>query len=100
MKLSQKIRHIRELRGFTQEYMGTKLGMSQQNYSKIENEGTIIDEKTIERIALVLGIEKETLLGFDINFIFNNNNQQGGKFRLLIPSTMTLQLRCWNSLKQ
>ncbi|WP_081469280.1 helix-turn-helix domain-containing protein [Runella slithyformis] len=35
-----KIRKLRELQDLTQEYIATKLGMSQTNYGKIERGGS------------------------------------------------------------
>ena len=38
-----KIRQLRELRGFSQEYMASKLSLSQRQYSKIERNEAKID---------------------------------------------------------
>ena len=35
--IGDKIRKVRELKGFTQDFMAGKLEMSQRAYSKIEN---------------------------------------------------------------
>ena len=42
-KLGQKIRMVRELKGFSQEYMAHALGLSQRGYSKLERDETKLD---------------------------------------------------------
>ena len=37
-KMGQKVRMVRELKGFSQEYMAHSLGMSQRGYSKLERD--------------------------------------------------------------
>lgn len=78
-----KIRQIRELKGFTQEYIADKLGISQRAYSKIENNQTKIDWERITKIAEVFGVDPIDMISFDDNLIFNNCNQSG-KFETFI----------------
>ena len=80
MHVSAKIRKIRELRGYSQEYMASQLQMSQTNYSKIEKGDT--KEMTVERlekIAKVLEVEPASILSFDEKQVFNStfNNHAG-----------------------
>jgi len=78
MKVSTKIRKIREFKGYSQEYMSDILGMSQASYSKLEkNDGSISIEK-LKSISQILEVKLIDLLNFDDSHIFNNNNQQGG----------------------
>jgi len=37
MEIGQNIRKIRELKGYTQEYIAKELEINQRNYSRIEN---------------------------------------------------------------
>ena len=37
IKIGAKIRRIRQLKGYSQEYMATSLGITQNSYSKLEN---------------------------------------------------------------
>ena len=37
LSIEEKIKNLRELKNFTQEYMAEKLGVTQAAYSKIEN---------------------------------------------------------------
>ncbi|PKP18232.1 MAG: hypothetical protein CVU07_02425 [Bacteroidetes bacterium HGW-Bacteroidetes-23] len=79
--IGQKIRKVRELKGFTQEYMANKLAISQRAYSKMENNETKLDWEKIELVSSVLGIEPLELVAFDDNLIFNNCTQSG-KFHI------------------
>ncbi|KAF5062790.1 helix-turn-helix protein [anaerobic digester metagenome] len=80
MEIEKKIRKVRELRNFSQEYMAIQLGISQVAYSKIETGLTRLDLKRLEKIAETLDIDPFTLMSFDDKYIFNNHgiNNQGG----------------------
>lgn len=62
-----KIRKIRELRDFTQEFMASQLGRSQTSYSKIERGEVDISFSNLNKIAEVLNVEVMQLLAFDGN---------------------------------
>ncbi len=80
MEIGKKIRKIRELRNFSQEYVAIQLGISQVAYSKIETGLTRLDLKRLIKIAETLDIDTFTLINFDNRCIFSNNNSnnQGG----------------------
>ncbi len=71
-----KIAAIRTARGYTQEYMGQKLGIPQNTYSKIEKDQRAkIDETLIEKIARTLGVSVEDIKSpTPIIMSFNSNN--------------------------
>lgn len=75
--IGSKIRKIRELKGYSQEYMSVKLDLSQRAYSKIENDGIKLDWNRIEAISKILQIEPIDLVSFDDNLVFNNSPQSG-----------------------
>jgi transcriptional regulator with XRE-family HTH domain len=81
-KIGQKIKKIRELRNFTQEYMAEKLAMSQTGYGNIERDETDITLKRIAQIAAALEIKIQDLMGFDENKMLvgsvNNSTGQNG----------------------
>lgn len=56
LDLGQKIKKIRELRGFSQEYMAVKLKVSQEQYSYIETKQKNIPLPQKEEIAKLLGV--------------------------------------------
>lgn len=76
-KLGDKIRQIRELKGFSQEYIADRLGISQRAYSKLEMNQTRLDWDKITRIAQVFEIDPVDIVSFDDNLIFNNCTQSG-----------------------
>ena len=80
INLGQKVRQIRELKGYSQEYIASKMGVSQRAYSKMENNETRLDSNKISRIAEIFEIELDTLLNFDSKNVFNqkNNNIANG----------------------
>ena len=68
--IGEKIRKIRNIRGYSQEYMGTRLHMSQNNYSRIELDQINLTLKTLNDIAGVLEISSQDILNFHEGRIF------------------------------
>lgn len=68
MKVGKKIRIIRELLGYSQDFMSIELEISQATYSRIENECTRIDISMIMRIVDILNISIINLLQFDESY--------------------------------
>ena len=82
MHIGDKIRKLRELRGYSQTNMADELGMVQTNYSKIERgEAKNLTVGQLEKIARVLEVHAATILSFDDKQIFNStfNNQSGNQ---------------------
>lgn len=76
-QIGERIRKIRELKGYSQEYVATQLSLSQRAYSKIErNEAPISWDKLI-RLGEVFEISPSDLITFDDSLIFNNCTQSG-----------------------
>ena len=75
--LTNKIRQLRELKGFSQEYVANQLSISQRAYSKLETNQTRLDWLKITKIAQVLEMDPVDLISFDDNQIFNKRNQPG-----------------------
>ena len=76
--IEEKIRNMRELKNFTQEYMAEQLGITQAGYSKIESGNTKLTYNKIEEISKVLGVQTEELLAFDSQKYFNSFNNVKG----------------------
>lgn len=72
-----KIKQLRELKNFTQEYMAQQLGLSTRAYSKIESGETQLTINRLNEISEILGIDPMEALGFDHQNIFNNCTQEG-----------------------
>lgn len=76
-----KIKELRILKGFSQQYIADKLGISQMAYSKIERNKTQLNWSKINRLAEILSInvwdlidnEKETNSLNTDNKLYNEN---------------------------
>jgi transcriptional regulator with XRE-family HTH domain len=75
--IAQNIRKIRDIRGFSQEFVAEKLNLSQSAYSKIEQGKTVLTEDLKEKIAATLEVGKKLLESYNDNMIFNYCNQSG-----------------------
>jgi len=101
--LSEKIKFIRTFRGWTQENMAEKLGISTYAYAKIERGETDVNFSRLQQIAKVMEIELPQLLGLDeksvLNFTgthitqYQNNNWQ-------VNSLSTEQTECKHELEK
>jgi len=67
--IGNNIKKIRELRNFSQDHMAQKLGISQPEYSRIENDLVKIDADRLKKIAVILKVQIDLLYDFDIDKI-------------------------------
>ena len=72
MNVCTKIRKIRELKGYSQEYIAEKLGISQSAYCQIERDEKNMTIERIQTIAHILDIDPMELINFNEQTIFNN----------------------------
>lgn len=77
MNLGIKIKKLRELRDFTQEYVANEIGLDQSAYSRLEKGETKITFDRLSKIAKVLNVEPEGIYSFDESNIFNMTTQNG-----------------------
>lgn len=75
---SETIRLIRESRGYSQEFVANKLGITQQAYSVGEKNPDSMTLKRLRALSKVLDVPLITLLGEDNVFVQQNYNQHGG----------------------
>ena len=71
MKIGNKIKKIRELKNYTQEYMAQSLNISLNGYGRLERDEVEITVNRLEDIAKVLDMDLLQVLGFDENKFFN-----------------------------
>jgi transcriptional regulator with XRE-family HTH domain len=64
MHTGQKIAHVRKLRGVKQETLANELGISQAEFSNIENAATV-DDNILNQIAEILNVPSEAIKNFD-----------------------------------
>ena len=76
MEIGTKIRKIRELKGFSQENIANDLEMSITGYGKIERNEVSINYDKLQKIAQILKVDVETIIGFDDKVAFNNFNSK------------------------
>lgn len=70
--IGNKIKKLRELKGFKQEYMAERLGITQQSYSKLESEKADVSFSRIEQLAEIFEMKPEDLVAFDAQYVFNS----------------------------
>ncbi|WP_035651265.1 MULTISPECIES: helix-turn-helix transcriptional regulator [unclassified Flavobacterium] len=73
--IKNKIKSIRELKNYTQEYMAEQLGVTQAGYSKIEKGKTILSYVKLVEIARILEVSVEDILSFDSERYFSSFNK-------------------------
>ncbi|HUH50562.1 MAG TPA: helix-turn-helix transcriptional regulator [Flavobacterium sp.] len=88
--LGNKIRKIRTLKGYSQEYISDKLKISQSAYSDIETNKSKLDIIRIKQIANVLEVDFSDLIFFDDNQIFYTSFTEKSK-DWLIPEKVILE---------
>ena len=69
---------VRESINLSQEYVASKLNISQQAYSQLEKNPDNITVGRMREISNVLGVPFNTLVGEDDLYTQQNYNQQGG----------------------
>ena len=75
MTIGSKIKKIREIKGYTQEDMADKLGMSAQGYGKLERDEADIPYSRLEQIARAFNMKAEDVTSFDEKYVFYNYAQ-------------------------
>jgi len=84
----ERLHALRESAGFSQEQLAKKLGLTQRAYAYWERNGVALRPEQIMRLAEVLGVTVEELLGV------NGNKKRGagptGKMRQLFEAASQL----------
>jgi transcriptional regulator with XRE-family HTH domain len=76
--LGNKIKMVRESSNLSQEYVASKLNLSQQAYSRMEKNPDNITVGRLRELSAILGVPFNTLAGEEDMYIQQNYNQQGG----------------------
>ncbi len=75
-----KIRQLRNLKGYSQEYMSVKLDIEQSSYSRIETEQQKLTSEMLEKIAKILEVSVADITSNEPMILQNqasNNGNQG-----------------------
>ncbi|MCL1943350.1 MAG: helix-turn-helix transcriptional regulator [Candidatus Azobacteroides sp.] len=96
-KTLRNIEQIRNLKGYTQEYVASKLGMRQAGYALIMNGERGLQFKTLEQIAIIFEMDITDIIthpkkNIDSDMILNNN--------LLIEEKVTIQIELKKEKKE
>lgn len=70
--IGENIRAIRRLKGMKQAVFAQKLGITQQNVSKMEKKSKVSPKK-LEEAAKILGVSVDAIRKFNEKAIFNSN---------------------------
>jgi transcriptional regulator with XRE-family HTH domain len=71
VSIGSRIRIMREAKGIKQEEVAELTGISQQMYSKYENDTSKLTVEKLEKIAEALGMESGELLSSEGSYTFN-----------------------------
>jgi len=71
MQVHEKLKVLRLCKGWSQDKMAEKLGYSANGYAKIERGETDIKVDKLEKIAGVVGVDLQQLIGLNEKNIFN-----------------------------
>ena len=71
LSIGTKIKHVRELRNYTQEFMDDMLQISQSTYARYEKESGDLTISKLQKIVDILEVKIEDLINFNDQFIFN-----------------------------
>lgn len=77
--IGEKIRKIRTLKGFSQDYVADRLTISQPAYSDLEKDKTKITLETLQQLSKIFEIDLVDLINFDEKQIFNNTFTENSK---------------------
>lgn len=72
-RIGEKIRRLRESKGFKQEGMARQMGLTTNGYGKIERGESSITLDRLEEIAKVLQVSALDILQLDDQFVYNIN---------------------------
>lgn len=71
MSVQEKIRLARQIKGWSQEEVANKLGMSQNGYGSIERGETDVNLSRLEQLAELFGVKLTDLFELNENGVFN-----------------------------
>ncbi|PBJ15904.1 helix-turn-helix domain-containing protein [Flavobacterium sp. ACN6] len=95
MSIGNKIKSIRELKNYTQEYMADQLGITQAGYSKIEKGKTSVSFEKLQKLSLILDLPVENIINFESQKYFNPNNKSEKEQSLKTDSRLELVKRLY-----
>jgi transcriptional regulator with XRE-family HTH domain len=95
MNLGTKIKKLRELKNYTQDYMADQLGISQGAYSRMELGESEVTYGRLEKISEILEVKPEDIITFNESMVFNVMHNQTGNGLVIqnnLPSSKEREL--------
>ena len=81
------VRILRESNGFSQEFVASKLSLTQQAYSNLEKNPENASIKRMKELALIFQVPVTSLIGESESYVQQNFQQQGGQAATIIHVT-------------
>lgn len=78
-KIGERVKNVREQRNYSQQYVATKLGVSQKAYSKIETGETKLSVENLMKLSEILDTTINDLLDSVGNAVYNNLGTHTGE---------------------
>lgn len=72
MRIGDKIKKLRELKGLSQENVAEELSMSPTGYGRIERNEVDVTLDKLDKLSQILGMKVEDIITFDERVVFNN----------------------------
>ena len=92
MKLGDKIRTIRKMKGLSQENVAAMVGISNTAFAKIEREETNPSQNRVQQIAEAFKMSKAELENFGENGVFYLNESNNNHSIFIANSSNTPEL--------
>lgn len=74
MLIGDKIKSIRELKNYTQEYIADQLGITQAGYSKIGKGKTSVSLEKLQQLSVILELSLEDIIHFESHRYFSQES--------------------------
>jgi transcriptional regulator with XRE-family HTH domain len=79
MRVRERIQYYRKTKGLSQEYISSKLGLEQSQYSRRETGVINFDAVELSKLAEILEVDISEFFEGS-TFVVNSSNQSGGSF--------------------
>jgi transcriptional regulator with XRE-family HTH domain len=86
-KIGERVKNVREQRNYSQQYVASKLGVSQKAYSKIETGETKLSVDNLLKLTEILDTSVNELLDSVGNAVYNNLGTHNGEGIVLHKTT-------------
>ncbi len=97
LNIGQKLRKLRNQKGFSQEYLADRLNISQKTYSNMENDRTSISVEILKQLSSELEVDMIDLITDSKIIVQYNTSQDTSTFNGVVhnnyPEELVAQLK-------